>query len=295
MPLFACKAVADKRNVGVKDIQVGGSVIRLQASADKINDGFISILSIGRQMYKKLILGVAISIALANSGLAVADAVPADLGEKMKPMFGGAPDSLKETPVPGIFEAKFGGEIIYVSGDARYVFAGDLIDAQSKSNLTELSRSAERKEIIAKVDAASAIEFKAKGDQKHVIYAFTDVDCPFCVKLHKEVPALNEKGVTVRYLAYPRAGVGSPAYKKMVNVWCADDKQAAMNQVKNDGKEVTSKECANPVKDHFELGQKLGVNGTPALVTMDGMMIPGFRPADQLVQMLELESKRKAN
>lgn len=246
-------------------------------------------------MYKKLILGAAISIALASSWAVAETAVPADLGEKMKPMFGGVPDSLKATPVAGVFEAKFGGEVIYVSGDARYVFAGDLIDAQSKSNLTELSRSSDRKEVVAKIDAASAIEFKAKGDEKHIVYAFTDVDCPFCVKLHKEVPALNEKGVTVRYLAYPRAGVGSPAYKKMVNIWCSDDKVAALNQVKNEGKELPAKECTNPVKDQFELGQKLGVNGTPALITVDGMMIPGFRPADQLVQMLESESKNKAN
>ena len=246
-------------------------------------------------MYKKLILGAAISIALASSWAVAETAVPADLGEKMKPMFGGAPDSLKATPVAGVFEAKFGGEVIYVSGDARYVFAGDLIDAQSKSNLTELSRSGDRKEVVAKIDAASAIEFKAKGDEKHIVYAFTDVDCPFCVKLHKEVPALNEKGVTVRYLAYPRAGVGSPAYKKMVNIWCSDDKVAALNQVKNEGKELPAKDCTNPVKDQFEHGQKLGVNGTPALITVDGMMIPGFRPADQLVQMLESESKNKAN
>lgn len=242
-------------------------------------------------MFKKMILGAAIGLALASSW-AVAE-VPADLGEKMKPLFGGAPDSLKETPVAGVFEAKFGGEIVYVSADARYVFAGELIDAQTKTNLTELAMSAERKEIVKKIDVSKTIEFKAKGDEKHVIYAFTDVDCPFCVKLHKEVPALNEKGVTVRYLAYPRAGVGSPAYKKMANIWCADDKQAAMNQVKNEGKEVASKECANPVAEQFELGQKLGVNGTPALVTADGMMIPGFRPADQLVKMLE--SAPKAN
>ncbi|SEA71933.1 thiol:disulfide interchange protein DsbC [Thiothrix caldifontis] len=238
-------------------------------------------------MYKKMILGALIGMALATTG-AMADDVPADLGEKLKPMFGGqAPDSLKPTPLANLFEAKFGGEIIYVSGDARYVFAGELIDAQTKSSLTEASRSADRVAIVKTIDAGKSIEFKAKGEEKHVLYAFTDVDCPFCVKLHKEVPALNEKGVTVRYLAYPRAGVGSPAYKKMANIWCADDKQAAMNQVKNDGKEVAAKECTNPVAEQFELGQKLGVNGTPALLTMDGMMIPGYRPADQLAKMLD--------
>lgn len=244
-------------------------------------------------MYKKMMLGAAVAFALV-SGWAIADDVPAGLGDKMKPLFGGTPDSLKATPVAGVFEAKFGGEIIYVSGDGRYVFAGELIDAQTKTNLTEVAMSAERKEIMKAVDASSTIEFKAKGDEKHVLYAFTDVDCPFCVKLHREVPKLNELGVTVRYLAYPRAGVGSPAYKKMVNIWCADNKQEAMTKVKN-GETIDAKDCKNPVADDFALGQKLGVNGTPALVTADGMMIPGFRPADQLVKMLDAEGNIKAN
>lgn len=237
-------------------------------------------------MFKKTMMGVMVGIALATS-VAMADDVPADLGEKLKPMFGGsAPDSLKTTPIANMFEAKFGGEIIYVSGDARYVFVGDLIDAQTKSSLTEASRSSDRQAIMKTIDASKTIEFKAKGEEKHVLYAFTDVDCPFCVKLHHEVPALNEKGVTVRYLAYPRAGVGSPAYKKMVNIWCADNKQEAMTKVKN-GETIDTKECTNPVADDFALGQKLGVNGTPALVTHEGLMIPGFRPADQLVKMLD--------
>lgn len=244
-------------------------------------------------MYKKLILGTAVAMALA-AGWAIADEVPADLSDKMKPLFGGAPDAIKATPVPGMFEAKFGGEVIYVSGDANYVFTGDLIDAKNKSNLTELSRSADRKDIISRIDPAKSIEFKAKGQEKHVLYAFTDVDCPFCTKLHKEVPELNEKGITVRYLAFPRAGIGSPTYKKMVSIWCADNKQQAMSDMKS-GKPVPVKECNNPVEEEYKLGQKLGVNGTPALVTLDGMMIPGFRPADQLARMLDAESGSQTN
>ncbi len=272
-------------------------------------------------MYKNLMLGAAIALALASTGIRAEDtaaapnkdtdapkveskdvatpapsaAVPSDLSEKLKPLLGVVPTSLKATPVPGIFEAKFDSDIVYVSGDGRYIFSGDLIDLQSKTSLTEAARSTERKALVDSIDASKTIEFKAKGEEKRVLYVFTDVECPFCVKMHKEVPALNDKGVTVRYLAYPRAGVGSPAYKKMVNVWCADNKQDALTKVKN-GEEIPTKECTNPVADDFELGQKLGVNGTPALLTADGQMIPGFRPADQLVKMLDAkDAKTKAN
>lgn len=215
------------------------------------------------------------------------------LNEKLKPLFGDVPDSIKATPVSGVYEAKFGTELIYVSADGRYFFSGDLIDGTSRTNLSEQSRTVERKEMLAKVEDKDAVIFKAKGEQKHLLTVFTDVDCGYCVKLHKEVNQLNEAGVSVRYLAYPRAGIGSESYKKVVNVWCADDKLDAMTKSKA-GETIASKECDNPVAKEFELGQKLGVNGTPALFTEDGTMIPGYRPADQLVKMLD-DMKTKVN
>jgi thiol:disulfide interchange protein DsbC len=217
----------------------------------------------------------------------------ATLNEKLKPLFGSAPDSITATPINGIYEAKFGTELIYVSQDGRYFFSGDLIDGSTRTNLSEQSRTVERKDMLAKVEEKDAVIFKAKGEQKHLLTVFTDVDCGYCVKLHKEVPQLNEAGVSVRYLAYPRAGIGSESYKKIVNVWCADDKQDALTKSKA-GETIAAKECENPVAKEFELGQKLGVNGTPALFTEDGTMIPGYRPADQLVKMLD-DMKTKVN
>lgn len=215
------------------------------------------------------------------------------LNEKLKPLFGSAPDAINPTPINGVYEAKFGTEMIYVSADGRYFLSGDLIDGSTRTNLSEQSRTVERKDMLAKVEEKDAVIFKAKGEQKHLLTVFTDVDCGYCVKLHKEVNQLNDAGVSVRYLAYPRAGIGSDSYKKIVNVWCADDKLDAMTKSKS-GETIASKECENPVAKEFELGQKLGVNGTPALFTEDGTMIPGYRPADQLVKMLD-DMKVKVN
>ncbi len=234
-------------------------------------------------MYKKLILSV-----LLGSTLAVADeAVDTKaLGEKLKPLFGETPDVIKKTPVEGIYEAVFGMELIYVSADGRYFFSGDMIDGQTRTNMSEKARTSARKTEMHSNSAKGAITFKAKGEEKHVLSVFTDVTCPFCTKLHKEVPKLNEAGVTVNYLAYPRAGVGSGSYKQMVNIWCADDQQDALTKAK-EGTAADANSCDNPVANHFALGQKIGVSGTPALVTDEGALIPGYRPAEQLVKMLD--------
>lgn len=246
-------------------------------------------------MYKKLILSALLSSTLA-SGLAVAEDSAIDteaLGEKLKPLFGDTPDVIKKTPVEGIYEAVFGMELIYVSKDGRYFFSGDMIDGANRTNLSEEARTTARKTEMSSKSAEGVITFKAKGDEKHVLSVFTDVTCPFCTKLHKEVPKLNEAGVTVNYLAYPRAGVGSGGYKQMVNIWCAEDKQDALTKSK-EGQAADAKSCDNPVANHFALGQKVGVSGTPALVTEDGALIPGYRPAEQLVKMLD-SAKASAN
>ena len=215
--------------------------------------------------------------------------VAKQITEKLKPLFGSAPDSIKASPVAGVYAVSFGMELLYSSPDGRYVFSGDLIDSQSRTNLSENARASGRKGVMDKTDASKTITYKAKGDEKFVISVFTDVSCPYCVKLHQEVPKLNDMGVTVRYFAYPRAGVGSGPYKAMVNAWCSADPIKALNELK-EGKTLDAKECTNPVADHYALGQKVGVTGTPAIVTQDGVMIAGYRPAQEMFEALE-ESK----
>ncbi|WP_020558851.1 DsbC family protein [Thiofilum flexile] len=209
--------------------------------------------------------------------------------EQLKPLFGSAPDSVKPTPIAGVYAVSFGMELLYSSPDGRYVFSGDLIDSKSRTNLSENARASGRKAVMDKADLSKTITFKAKGEEKYAISVFTDVSCPYCVKLHHEVPKLNDLGVTVHYFAYPRAGVGSGPYKQMVSAWCSADPMKAISELK-DGKTIDPKDCTNPVADHYNLGQKVGVTGTPAIVTQDGVMIAGYRPAREMFEALE-ESK----
>ena len=43
------------------------------------------------------------------------------------------------------------------------------------------------------------------------------------------------------------------------------------------------------VAKQYQLGQMIGVNGTPAIVLANGKMIPGYQPAPQLAK-IALES-----
>jgi len=250
-------------------------------------------------MIKKLLLVSTLS-GLLVAGLATADTTTkADdttaisaLSDKLEKTFHRAPDSVTKSPLPGVFQVLYGTEVVYVSADGKYFIAGDLINTETRENVSEVAQRTVRNDIIAK-KAKSPIVFKAK-DEKHVLKVFTDIDCPYCAKLHREVPKLNDMGVTVEYLMFPRAGIGSKSYDKAVSVWCAGDNAAqktAMTTAK-ERKPIDEKKCENPVEAQYKLGQEIGVTGTPALVTTSGRLIPGYMPADRLAKMLEADDAK---
>jgi thiol:disulfide interchange protein DsbC len=191
--------------------------------------------------------------------------------------------------IPNLYEVQIqNGPTIYASPDGKYFVAGDLFQVQPQGyvNLAETKRNGERAKAIAGVKLDDMIVFKANGPTKAVVNVFTDVDCGFCQKLHKEVPQLNAMGIEVRYLAFPRAGVGSETYAKLVTAWCAKDRQTTLTRYKN-REAVPVKTCPNnPVAAEYELGERIGVNGTPALVTAKGELLPGYMPAAELAQRL---------
>lgn len=200
---------------------------------------------------------------------------------------------IQASPIPGIAMLQVeNGPLLYVYNDGEFFFDGDLYQVGKGRfiNLKEQALTAVRKDLLAEIPLADMIVFKSTVPVKGVINVFTDVDCGYCRKLHKEVPELNAMGVEVRYLAFPRAGIGSASYQKIASAWCADKPRQALTALKN-GKEIEQNVCAdNPVAKQYNLGQQMGVNGTPAIVLADGSLIPGYRPAADLARVLGINS-----
>ena len=200
--------------------------------------------------------------------------------------------SIKETPISGLYEVMLDGvDILYVSSDGKHFINGHLY-ANHKSglvDLTEKNLSLGRGDKLKNVSQKGMIVYSPEGKTKGVVYAFTDVDCGYCKKFHQEVPALNELGVEVRYLAWPRSGLGknSVTYKKMQKVWCSKDPQSALTETKLKNKVPTdAADCETAIPEHFKLGFQLGVKGTPALFSEDGRQVGGYRKANELARDL---------
>lgn len=194
-------------------------------------------------------------------------------------------DTIEAHEGSGLFTVTLeNGPVLHVTEDGGYFIAGDLyqIDGQSLVNETEQKKLAQ----LEQIPESEMVVFKAKDEKAHMT-VFTDISCGYCRMLHKEVDELNDKGITVRYLAYPRAGVGSESYNEMVNIWCSDDPKKWMTAAKQ-GKSVPDNKCANPVASQYRLGNAVGVRGTPSIILDNGEFIPGYLPAAELAKKLDL-------
>lgn len=237
---------------------------------------------------RKSILLPLVLIFLGN--YAMADAIPSKIKARLDAVVPGYDaSSVKLSPVPGLYEFVGSGRVLYISEDGRYIVNGNVIDMEGQKNLTEQSQRKVTTKLINGYDENKMITFSPEGKAKHIITVFTDVDCPYCSMLHKEVPKLNEAGIEVRYLMYPRAGEGSPTFHKSVSAWCNDDQKKAISIAKEGGV-VAPKTCDDPVKEQFELGKLIGVTGTPTLILENGKILPGFVPAAQLIKILDDEA-----
>ncbi|HSC79958.1 MAG TPA: DsbC family protein [Chitinolyticbacter sp.] len=200
-------------------------------------------------------------------------------------------EAIAESPMSGLFQVQLkGGRMLYASADGQYLLQGNLYQFRDGDavNLTAQSESKGIAKVINDIPLSEMVVFAPKAPKTHIT-VFTDTDCGYCQKLHSEVPELNREGVEVRYVAFPRQGVGSHGYNGLVSVWCAKDRQDAMNKAKS-REELPAGHCENPVAKQYELGQMVGVNGTPAIILANGQMIPGYRPAPELAK-IALEAK----
>jgi thiol:disulfide interchange protein DsbC len=195
-------------------------------------------------------------------------------------------DELRATAIPGIYELTRGSEIVYVTADGKYALTGDLVELATNNNITEEHRRELRVKAISAFPESEMLIFGPK-DPKYTVTVFTDVDCPYCRKLHAQIAEYNRLGIRVRYLLYPRTGPNTTSWTKAEQVWCSTDRNAALTRAKL-GEELKTKPCAdNPVAKSYALGQDFALEGTPAIIMADGEMLPGYVPPDVLAQHLK--------
>lgn len=196
-------------------------------------------------------------------------------------------DYVGKAPLPGFREVIAAGQLVYVSDDGKYLLQGNVIDVAQRKDLMQGSGALAqyRQNLLKSVKQSDRIVF-APANPKYTVSVFTDIECGYCRKLHSQIADYNKQGIAVEYLAWPRMGLGSQDHKDMISVWCAADRRKALTEAKASG-QVTARDCTNPVTMEYNVGQRLGVNGTPAVFAPDGSQIGGYLPPAEMRAALD--------
>ena len=200
--------------------------------------------------------------------------------------------SINDFGMPGVKQVVADTSVVYISDDGRFVFSGLMLDMVEKRNLSEEAQSLSRQALLNTIPKDAYISYEPK-DVKHRITVFTDVSCGYCQMLHKNMQSYLDKGIAVDYVPFPRGGLQSPVFASMQNAWCSKDQKKSLDLAYT-GATPQATKCADPVAAMYQLGDKLGVEGTPAIYDQYGNHMGGYVPADQLIQQLDMYNARKA-
>ena len=188
-------------------------------------------------------------------------------------------DSIIKTPYGGLYEVRVGSDILYTDEKAQYLFVGNVIDAKSGTNYTKARTDELSKIKFSDLPLESALKM-VKGDGKRVIAVFEDPNCGYCKRFRKTLAGMDN--ITVYTFLYNILSEDSTVKSK--NVWCSADRNKAWDEWKLNGKAPSAApaNCATPNEKILALGQKLRVNGTPAIFFADGSRVPGAMDAKGL-------------
>lgn len=238
-------------------------------------------------MKKTSVFAASVVLSAALATLATAQPSKEELAARLSNV---SPEDISASPLPGIYQVQVGSRVAYISEDGRFLMQGDLYDLESSRNLTEGARASSRIDMLSSVPADEMMVFPASnGEPQHTITIFTDIDCGYCRQFHREISQVNDLGIEVHYLFYPRTGPNTDSWAKAERVWCsgADLRNAALTKAKLGG-EVPETSCdVNPVSAHWDLGHEIGVTGTPSVIAGNGEVIGGYMAPDLLLQRLE--------
>ena len=222
----------------------------------------------------------------APASSAVTPAVRSAIAATVAVMAPGARvQAIAPMPIADLYQVVAQGQVLYMTGDGRYVIQGDAYDTRTRTPLNRLTMDRLRQAAIARLQPGQMIRY-APAKPKYTVTVFTDVDCPYCRAFHANIAELNQLGIAVDYLFWPRSGLGTPSAQKAVDVWCAADRQAALTHAFA-GNDPRYANCQSPVAQDFNLGVDLGVDGTPTVIADNGVILGGYVDPRELLRRLQ--------
>jgi len=197
--------------------------------------------------------------------------------------------SVSESPVGGLWllEVQKGGKRgpIYIDFSKDFVISGQILQISSMANITGSRTAAPARVDPSTIPLAGALVV-GKNTAKEKVIVFSDPDCHFCGKLHRELKQVAAKDPNVAFYIklYSRTGDAASTRKAMAVV-CS--KSEALLEEAYAGKEIPPPSCKDTtVEETARTAEQLTIRGTPTLILPDGRVMPGYKTAENILELL---------
>ena len=221
------------------------------------------------------------AVLLGGGAMAQEDLIRKNLAERL-PLLKGI-EEVSKTGIPGVYELRVNGsEIYYTDAQANYLIEGNLIDLKAKRNLTE--------DRVAKLTAVkfNDLPFKdaftiVRGNGKRRMAVFEDPNCGYCKRFERDLQKIDNG--TIYMFLYPI--LGPESNEKSKAIWCAKDQAKAWQDWMVRDQPPAAATCDTAaLTRNVELGRNHKITGTPTLIFVDGMRVPGAVDSKQVEKML---------
>ncbi len=204
---------------------------------------------------------------------------------------------VRESQVPGLWELDVEKRKkklpVFLDYSKRFLITGDVIDLSTMRSLTK-ERYIDLNRIdpsIIPLDDAVVV-----GDPKAPVrvIVFDDPECPFCKKLHPEMKKIVAQHPDVAFfIKMLPLKIHPNARKKAQAIICSKSEKMLADSLA--GKPIPEPDCeTDQIEKNEALARKIGVRSTPTLIFPDGRVVPGYKPAERILEYLGRGSKKTA-
>lgn len=192
-------------------------------------------------------------------------------------------EEVRKSAMPGLYEVRVNhSELFYTDAQGDFLLQGELINTQTRSNLTE-----ERQNKLSAVDFQQLPLKDAftivRGNGQRKIAIFEDPNCGFCKRFEKDLTKISN--VTLHVFLYPILGQDSTT--KSQNIWCAKNPGKAFEDWMLRNIAPPSASCdTSALQRNVAFGRKYRITGTPTSFLVDGTRVPGALGTDKLETLL---------
>lgn len=225
----------------------------------------------------KKILALTLAMGLSSLSIASVETVKAKLAQQYPNV---KINDLKITEMSGLYSGTLDNQIVYVNEDAQHIFVGSMIRLKDQHNLTKDLTLQQNMVDFKKLPLNDAVK-TVRGNGKRQLAIFSDPNCPYCKTLEGNLAQLND--VTIYTFIYP---IKTQSIIPSKQIWCSANKEFAWKNLLQKGiKPTAAADCATPIERNLELGKRLGLNGTPAIIFSNGYKVMGAYPAEKIQQI----------